>query len=105
MTEDPTDKAFKELESRISAIRGKHEESDGGKKTQPNLSLGMRAVVDLISGVAVGTGIGYALDVWFQTLPLMMLICMVLGLGGGIRLLLETAKEAEKSAQEDKETS
>lgn len=43
-----------------------------------------RILVDLISGICTGGFIGYAIDSYLQTLPLMLFVCLVLGMMGGI---------------------
>ncbi len=66
-------------------------------------SLALRAGIDFVSGFAVGTVAGYLLDRWLDTLPIFMLIGMCLGLGAGIRLLMETARRAEQETVSENE--
>jgi ATP synthase protein I len=52
----------------------------------PDSSLGvaMRIGVELVAGVAVGGGIGYALDRWLDTGPWLLIVFFFLGAGAGI---------------------
>jgi len=48
------------------------------------LSLAFRVGVELISAVAVGTGIGWGLDYWLGTRPWLMLVFIILGGAAGV---------------------
>ena len=52
----------------------------------PNTSLGLafRVSVELVSALAVGFGIGWLLDYWFETRPWLMLVFILLGGAAGI---------------------
>ena len=55
-----------------------------------------RMVIELVSGLAVGFGLGYGLDIAFGTLPIFMIIFTLLGFVAGIRTMLSTAKEVQR---------
>ena len=55
-----------------------------------------RMVIELVSGLAVGFGLGYGLDIAFGTLPIFMIILTLLGFVAGIRTMLSTAKEVQR---------
>jgi ATP synthase protein I len=48
------------------------------------LSLALRVGVELVSAVAVGTGIGLGADYWFKTGPWLMIIFIVIGIVAGM---------------------
>jgi ATP synthase protein I len=48
------------------------------------MGLGMRIGVEMVVTVAVGAGIGYLLDAWLGTAPLMMVLFLFLGAGAGV---------------------
>ena len=53
-------------------------------------------VIELVSGMAIGFGLGYGLDVLFGTLPILMLVFTLLGFVAGVRTMLSTAREIQK---------
>ncbi len=66
-------------------------------------SYGMRAGMDLVSGVAVGSGVGYALDSWLGSLPWCSLIFFCIGLAAGVKLMMETAAKAARTLEEEEQ--
>jgi ATP synthase protein I len=58
----------------------------------------LRLGVELVAGVAVGGFIGWALDRWFGTAPLMMVVFLGLGAAAGIMNVVRTAKRMQADA-------
>ena len=58
-----------------------------------------RMVIELVSGLAIGFGLGYGLDIAFGTLPIFMIIFTLLGFVAGIRTMLSTAKEVQRDQE------
>ena len=58
-----------------------------------------RMVIELVSGLAIGFGLGYGLDIAFRTLPIFMIIFTLLGFVAGIRTMLSTAKEVQRDQE------
>ena len=58
--------------------------------------LAWRMVIELVGGLAIGFGLGYGLDVFFETLPIFMIIFTLLGFVAGVRTMLATAREVQK---------
>ena len=58
-----------------------------------------RMVIELVSGLAIGFGLGYGLDIAFGTLPIFMIIFTLLGFVAGIRTMLSTAKEVQRNQE------
>jgi ATP synthase protein I len=50
-------------------------------------------VIELATGIMLGSGIGYGLDVLFGTLPVFLVIFSLFGFAAGIRTMLGTARE------------
>ena len=55
--------------------------------------LAWRMVIELATGILLGSAIGYGLDVLFGTLPVLLIIFSLLGFAAGIKTMLGTAKE------------
>jgi ATP synthase protein I len=73
------------------------------KPTQAGLAL--RVGTELASGVAVGFAIGYGLDAWLKSSPWMTLLWSILGFAAGMRLMLQTARQAEAALEAEEKTS
>ena len=84
---------LKELEQKILLAKG----DDRGKRQTPdihrNVHLVWRMVLELVIGMVMGVGIGYALDNWLGTEPLMIITMSLFGFGAGIRTMMKTASE------------
>ena len=54
----------------------------------------------MLSGVLAGGAIGYFLDDWFQTKPLLLVIFLFLGGAAGVLTVYRFAKSEEKQREE-----
>jgi ATP synthase protein I len=59
-----------------------------------------RMIIELVTGMVIGMGIGYGLDVLFGTLPICLIIFALLGFAAGVRTMLRTADQMK--TQQDK---
>ena len=50
-------------------------------------------IIELVTGMLLGMGIGYGLDAVFKTLPLFLVIFSLIGFAAGIKTMLGTAKQ------------
>jgi F0F1-type ATP synthase assembly protein I len=69
-----------ELEKKIKSAKAKYSKK---KNDTIDSSAGLTLVIELVSGVAVGTFFGYILDSHFGTFPVFLLSLMILGTIGG----------------------
>ena len=60
------------------------------------VGLAMRMGVELIAGAAVGSALGFWLDKWLGTSPILFIICFFLGSAGGFLTLQRTMESLEK---------
>jgi ATP synthase protein I len=59
-------------------------ESEGAARGwQKAMSLGFRVVSELVAGIIVGGGVGYLLDRWLGTKPILLILLGLLGTAGG----------------------
>ena len=58
--------------------------SDVNRPPQSALGVAFRVAVELVSAVAVGAAIGWALDLWWDTRPWVMVAFIVLGFAAGV---------------------
>lgn len=55
--------------------------------------MGWRLVIELVTGLLIGFGIGYGLDAVFGTKPWLLIVFTLFGLAAGINVMLRSAKE------------
>ena len=94
MPNEPDSERLRRLEARIDRIKGK----PAGQKTNTvkGFSQGevaWRMIIELVTGMLLGMGIGYGLDAVFGTLPLFLVIFSLIGFAAGIKTMLGTAKQ------------
>lgn len=94
---DPTpppgraDPALADIGDRLRRLRDREAVQPGaeGRSTSraertSGLGLGMRISIELVTTVAVGAGLGYALDAWLGTGPVMMVVFLIFGGAAGV---------------------
>ena len=84
-------------------IRLKIEKSKIKKKAQKNnqekgvfLGSAFKLGTELVAAVIVGTIIGFILDSWFDTKPLLIIIFFLFGAAAGILNVFRAAKKMQK---------
>ena len=87
---------LKDLGQRIQSAKQSYEVEPKVEDHHSGLQHAWRMVIELVSGVALGVGLGYGLDVLLGTLPTLMIIFTLLGFVAGVRTMLSTAKEMQK---------
>ena len=55
-------------------------------------------VTELVSGLLIGVGLGYGLDVLFGTLPIFLVVFTLLGFVAGVNVMMRTSKEIQAEA-------
>lgn len=96
--EDPEDAALRarlgELSSKLDtreSTRNAPVPEAGDTRFGNAMGLAFRAVTELVAGVVVGGGAGYLLDKWLNTKPVLLLVCLVLGVIGGFWNIVRSA--------------
>jgi ATP synthase protein I len=60
------------------------------------MGIGFRIGIELVVGVCIGTGGGYALDRWLHTAPWFMIVGLIIGFAAGLRNVFRSADEYGK---------
>jgi ATP synthase protein I len=80
--EKPSDIA--RLEARLKEAESRRPPEDTRSERSKGLSFAFRIGTELVAGIAVGVGIGWALDRWLGTKPWLMIAFFVLGAAAGM---------------------
>jgi ATP synthase protein I len=100
MSDDPDPDRLRALEARIGKVKEKRTErraTDGGKGNGFSQGeVAWRMIIELVTGMMIGLGIGYGLDVVFGTLPVFLVIFALLGFAAGVRTMLGTAAQMRR---------
>ncbi len=96
MPDDGKKTALQDLGNRLrqarSAHRARHPENTDPPPSNA-MGIAMRLGIELVTGVAVGTAIGWFLDNWLGTMPLFLLVFFFLGAGAGTLNVFRSARE------------
>jgi F0F1-type ATP synthase assembly protein I len=80
------------LDNEINNFKNKNKKNKSASKTPNNSHYVTQISVDLLSGIIVGSIIGYELDKFFNTKPLCFIVFMILGIAGGFWNMLKHLK-------------
>jgi len=90
--DDPDARRLAELEERLAKARGK-KEVRRNEAPPSQLGIAFRLVTELLAGVIVGGGIGWALDRVLGTSPFLLIVLFLLGVAAGIRNVMRAARD------------
>ena len=76
-----------------STLAGVKKEGEAQEEQPQNMGAALQVGIELVSGVAVGSFIGFGLDRWLGTLPLFFIVCFFLGAAAGFRNLIRQARQ------------
>lgn len=106
MVDDNEHATLRKLDRRLrSAQKTRKDRLPEDRTRRPNSGMGLalRLGVELVTGLAVGGGIGWLLDQWLGTLPWFLLLFFFLGAAAGMMNVFRTAKEISLAAERDEE--
>ena len=88
-------KDLKELSTRLKIAKKRIGLSDEKKPGSNAAALGkaLKISTELVAAVAVGATIGFLLDSWFDTKPLLLISFFFIGVAAGIRNVFKSANK------------
>ncbi|MGL4235600.1 AtpZ/AtpI family protein [Tabrizicola sp.] len=99
MASEPDPDRLRNLEARLAKAKGAPEpERTNTVKGFSQGEVAWRMVIELVTGMLLGVGIGYGLDVLFGTLPIFLIIFSLFGFAAGIKTMLGSARQLNKDA-------
>ena len=89
---------FKEISTRLKIAKNKIETLEKKKKGSNAAYLGkaLKISTELVAAVVVGSTIGFLLDNWFDTKPLLIICFFFIGVAAGILNVFKSAKKMQK---------
>ena len=88
-----------DLEDKVRGARQRHEPpSSEAPNRGTAMGEALKLSTEMIGGVAVGGFIGWALDRWLGTAPILMVMFLLLGGAAGIMNVIRTAQRRQAAA-------
>ena len=91
-------KKLKEISTRLEIAKKNISNSKNGNDGSNAASLGkaLKISTELVAAVVVGSTIGFLLDNWFGTKPLLTICFFIMGVAAGILNVIKSAKRINK---------
>ena len=91
-------KDFKEISTRLKIAKKNIKKNEKNNKGSNAASLGnaLKISTELVAAVVVGSTIGFLLDNWFGTKPLLIICFFFIGVAAGILNVFKSAKKMHK---------
>ena len=103
MSSTPREPDLKDLEARLGRATKSFEEKYKPPKTGGGkaISVALQMSIEFVLAIVIGTGIGWGIDKWLETMPWFLIIFFFLGSVAGIKNIFRAA-EAMKNAEPNK---
>tara|TARA_B100000686_G_scaffold350746_1_gene447557 strand:+ start:749 stop:1030 length:282 start_codon:yes stop_codon:yes gene_type:complete len=90
---------FKEISTRLKIAKKKISKSNEKNEGSNAASFGkaLKISTELVAAVFVGSIIGFLLDSWFGTKPLLTILFFIMGVAAGILNVFKSAKKMNKN--------
>ena len=88
-------KDFKEISTRLKIAKKKIKKENRGSDVA-SLGKALKISTELVASVVVGSTIGFLLDNWFDTKPLLTICFFIMGVAAGILNVFRSAKKMQK---------
>ena len=99
MTEPDESDRLAQLDAKINALKAKDAPKPHQETHYSQAHLAWRMVIELVTGLLIGFGMGYGLDSLFGTLPIFLVIFTLLGLAAGIKTMMRSAQEVQQKKE------
>lgn len=91
----PIDEAA--LDARLAEVRAARDadvvRAEASRTAGTAMGIGFRIGIELVVGVCIGAGGGFALDRWLHTAPWLMIVGLLLGFAAGLRNVFRSADD------------
>ena len=88
-----------DFKTRLKIAKSKLEKNSDKNNNQKNTFIGnaFKLGTELVAAVVVGTIIGFILDSWFDTKPILIIVFFLFGSAAGIVNVFRAAKRMQKN--------
>ena len=102
---------YGDIKGRLDKLGGKLDQVKGRNPARPEgdpaargkaMSFAFRLATELVAGVFVGGLIGWGLDKLLATAPILLIVCLLLGVAGGLLNSIRAAQRMQKDLQSDR---
>ena len=92
-------KNLKEISTRLEIAKKKIKKNErkSGSRNAASLGKALKISTELVAAVVVGSTIGFLLDNWFDTKPLLIICFFFMGVAAGILNVFKSAKNMHKN--------
>jgi len=87
-----TSSKLEEFEDRLTHAQKARKTKESPERKNSGFGIAFKIATDLVVAIAVGVGIGWALDSWLSTKPLFLLIFFLFGVAAGLLNVIRTAR-------------
>ena len=90
---------FKDFKTRLKIAKSKLKKNSDSDKEKRGMFMGnaFKLSTEFVAAVAVGTIIGFILDNWFGTKPVLIIVFFLFGATAGIVNVFRSAKRMQKN--------
>jgi len=91
-------KNLKEISTRLEIAKKniRDFQKDSKRSNASSLGKALKISTELVAAVVVGSTIGFLLDSWFGTKPLLIICFFIMGVAAGILNVFRSAKKMQK---------
>ena len=91
-------KELKEISTRLKIAKKniKNIKKENSSSNAASLGKALKISTELVASVVVGSTIGFLLDNWFDTKPLLIICFFIMGVAAGILNVFRSAKKMQK---------
>ncbi len=102
---------YSDIKNRLDKLGGKLDNVQGRSPPKPEgdpaargkaMSFAFRLATELVAGVFVGGFLGWGLDRLLGTAPILLIVCLLLGVAGGLLNSVRAAQRMQKDLQNDR---
>ena len=92
-------KDIKEISTRLKIAKKniKKNKTENGGSNAASLGKALKISTELVAAVVVGSTIGFLLDSWFDTKPVLTICFFIMGVAAGILNVFKSAKKMHKN--------
>ena len=89
---------LEDLKTRLKIAKSKLQNDETKKTDKKGIFLGnaFKLGTELVAAVVVGTIIGFILDNWFDTKPILIIVFFIFGAAAGIVNVFKSSKKMQK---------